>query len=146
MLARMLDISEVAKRTGQPASTLRYYEERGLIQSSGRRGLKRLFEPDVLERLGLIALGRAAGFSLDEIADMFTNQTGTSVDRGRLTAKADELDRTIKKLTAISEALRHTADCPAPSHLECPNFQRFVKAAGRGLFPPLADERLVVKP
>ena len=46
-----LDISEVAKRSGVPASTLRYYEEKGLIASIGRRGLRRLFDPGVLERL-----------------------------------------------------------------------------------------------
>ena len=43
-----LDISVVAKRSGVPASTLRFYEEKGLIASVGRRGLKRLFEPQVL--------------------------------------------------------------------------------------------------
>ena len=59
------DIAEVAKRSGVPASTLRYYEEKGLIASTGRRGLKRTFDPDVFEKLGLIALGRAAGFALD---------------------------------------------------------------------------------
>jgi hypothetical protein len=45
-------------------STLRFYDEKGLIASTGRRGLRRLFDPGVLERLALIALGRAAGFSL----------------------------------------------------------------------------------
>ncbi|MCR3823866.1 MerR family DNA-binding transcriptional regulator, partial [Pseudomonas aeruginosa] len=33
---RQLDIGEVARRSGVPASTLRYYEEKGLIASSGR--------------------------------------------------------------------------------------------------------------
>ena len=65
-----MEISDVAKQSGIPASTLRYYEERGLIRSTGRRGLRRLFDADVLERLGLISLGRAAGFALDEIAAM----------------------------------------------------------------------------
>jgi DNA-binding transcriptional MerR regulator len=55
-------------QSGVPASTLRFYDEKGLIASTGRRGLRRLFDPGVLERLALIALGRAAGFSLDEIA------------------------------------------------------------------------------
>ena len=54
-----LDISEVARRTGLPASTLRFYEQQGLIASTGRHGLKRVFAPGVLERLSLIALGRA---------------------------------------------------------------------------------------
>ncbi len=58
---RQLDIGEVARRSGVPASTLRYYEEKGLIASSGRHGLRRLFDAGVLERLALIGLGRAAG-------------------------------------------------------------------------------------
>ncbi len=66
-----MDITEVAKRSGVPASTLRFYEEKGLIASVGRRGLRRLFDSGVLERLALIALGRSAGFSLNEIASMF---------------------------------------------------------------------------
>ena len=52
-----MDINEVATRSGVPASTLRFYEEKGLIASVGRRGLRRVFEPKVLERLALIALG-----------------------------------------------------------------------------------------
>ena len=69
---RYLDIVAVAQQSGVPASALRYYEEKGLIASVGRRGLRRLFDAGVLERLALIALGQAAGFSLDEIAGMFT--------------------------------------------------------------------------
>jgi hypothetical protein len=69
---RDLDITAVAKRSGVPASTLRYYEEKGLIRSIGRAGLRRVFDQRVLERLALIALGRAAGFSLEEMAGMFT--------------------------------------------------------------------------
>ena len=65
---RNLDIGEVAERSGVPASALRFYEEKRLIASVGRRGLRRLFDAHVLERLALIALGRSAGFSLDEIA------------------------------------------------------------------------------
>ena len=60
-----MDIAEVARRSGLPASTLRYYEERGLIASVGRQGLRRTFDPGVLELLSLISLGQAAGFSLD---------------------------------------------------------------------------------
>jgi DNA-binding transcriptional MerR regulator len=64
---RPLDITEVAQRSGLPASTLRFYEEKRLIASIGRRGLRRLFDPGVLESLALISLGRAARFSLDEM-------------------------------------------------------------------------------
>jgi len=125
-----LDIAAVARRSGVPASTLRYYEEKGLIASVGRRGLRRLFEASVMERLALIALGRAAGFSLDEIGRMFAPDGRPDIDRQALAAKADDLDRTIRKLTAMRDGLRHAVACQAPSHMECPTFRRLVNAAG----------------
>lgn len=127
-----MDIAEVAKRSGVPASTLRFYEEKGLIASVGRRGLRRLFDSGVLERLALIALGRSAGFSLDEIASMFAPDGRPQIDRRALAAKAEELDGTIRELSAMRDGLRHAAACPAPSHLECPTFRRLLKGAASG--------------
>lgn len=125
---KALDIAEVARISGVPASTLRFYEEKGLLASIGRRGLRRLFEPGVLETLSLIALGRSAGFSLDEIAGMFRADGEVRIERDRLASKADEIDRTIRRLSALRDGLRHAADCPAPSHLECPTFRRLMGA------------------
>jgi len=129
----VLDITEVALRSGAPASTLRFYEEKGLIASIGRRGLHRLFDSSVLERLALIAVGRAAGFSLDEMARMFTPDGLPRIDRQMLAAKAEELDGTIRKLSAMRDGLRHAAACPAPSHMECPTFRRILRAAATGV-------------
>lgn len=127
-----LDIAEVARRTGLPASTLRYYDEKGLIRPIGRRGLRRLFDARVLDRLAVIALGRSAGFSLDEVARMFTPDGRLRINRAALAAKAGDLDATIRKLTALRDGLRHAAACPASNHLECPKFRRLMKvAAGR---------------
>jgi DNA-binding transcriptional MerR regulator len=126
---RYLDIAAVAQQSGVPASALRYYEEKGLIASVGRRGLRRLFDARVLERLALIALGQAAGFSLDEIAGMFTPDGRPQIDRKTLATKADELDRTIQQLISMRDGLRHAAVCPAPSHMECPSFRRLMQAA-----------------
>jgi DNA-binding transcriptional MerR regulator len=128
-----MDIGEVAKKSGVPASTLRYYEEKGLICSSGRYGLRRLFASDVLERLALIALGRAAGFSLDEIAGMFGVDGNPRIDRQLLLSKSKELDATIRSLSAMRDGLQHAAACRAPSHMECPSFRRLVGLAGAGL-------------
>jgi len=127
-----MDINEVARRSGVPASTLRFYEEKGLIASSGRRGLRRVFSAGVLDRLALIALGRASGFSLDEIARMFASDGQPRIDRQLLAAKAQELDGTIRRLSAMRDGLRHAAACPAPSHMECPTFQRLLRAAASG--------------
>jgi DNA-binding transcriptional MerR regulator len=126
---KLLDIAQVAQGTGMAASRLRYYEEKGLIASVGRRGLKRLFEPSVLARLSLIALAQTAGFSLDEIVGMFDQTGRISLDRVQLSARADDLDRTIRRLSALRDGLRDAGACPAPSHMECPTFQRLLKGA-----------------
>jgi len=65
-----MDIAEVIHQTGLPASSLRYYEEKGLIASTGRHGLRRQYHDSVIERLGYIALARKAGFTLAEIAEL----------------------------------------------------------------------------
>lgn len=129
---RELDIAEVAQQAGVAASTLRFYEEKGLIASIGRRGLRRVFDPKVLERLAVIALGRTAGFSLEEIALMFTSDGQPRIDRKLLSAKAEELDSTIRRLSTMRDGLRHAAACPAPSHMECPTFRRILRAAASG--------------
>lgn len=124
---RDLDIGEVAQRAGIPASALRFYEEKGLIASVGRRGLRRQYDRNVLERLALIALGRSAGFSLDEIARVFAPGGRVQIERQMLLAKARELDVTIRKLSAMRDGLQHAAACRAPSHMECPTFRRLLK-------------------
>ncbi len=127
-----MDISKVAQQSGVRASTLRFYEEKGLIASIGRRGLRRVFAPDVFERLALIALGRAAGFSLEEIARMFRTGGRPRIDRQMLASKAEELNGTIRRLSAIRDGLQHAAACPAASHMECPTFRRLLRAAAIG--------------
>ncbi len=127
-----MDISEVAQRSGVPASTLRFYEQKGLVISIGRSGLRRTFDASVLERLALIALGRSAGLALDEIARMFAPSEGGSrhgkpkIDRKLLAVKADELEVKIRQLSALREGLRHAVACTAPSHMECPKFRRLL--------------------
>jgi len=127
-----MDISEVAKRTGVPASTLRFYEKKGLIASVSRQGIRRRFAPGVLDQLALISLGQAAGLSLDEIRSMLLPSGEPNIDRQMLAEKADEIDSLIKQLRAMSHGLRHAAACPAPSHSECPSFQKLLKAAASG--------------
>jgi DNA-binding transcriptional MerR regulator len=141
-----MDIAAVAKQSGVPASTLRFYEEKGLIASVGRQGLRRVFNPSVLERLALIALGRSAGFSLDEIAGMFAADGRPRIDRGMLAAKARELNATIRRLTAMRDGLRHAAVCPARSHLECPTFRRLLREAAARAADPLAAAPVTPSP
>jgi hypothetical protein len=63
---------------------------------------------------------------------MFAPDGRPRIDRQMLASKADELDRTIKELTAMRDGLRHAVDCRAPSHMECPTFRRILRAAATG--------------
>lgn len=127
-----MDIAEVARRTGQPSSTLRFYENKGLIVAHRGAGGRRHFAADVLDQLALIALGQAGGLSLDEIHAMLSPHGPPRVDRALLLTKADEIDATVRRLRAMSEGLRHAAACPAVSHVDCPSFRRLLKAAAAG--------------
>ncbi|WP_442955509.1 helix-turn-helix domain-containing protein [Pectobacterium sp. 1950-15] len=128
---KFLDIGEIAERSGLTPSALRYYEEIGLIASVSRHGLRRQFAEDVLLQLRLITLGKSAGFSLQEIAGMFNKDGTPDLPRTTLHKKADEIDRQIHELTILRDTLRHVADCPAPSHMECPTFRKLVETTHR---------------
>lgn len=127
-----MDISDVAKQSGVAASALRYYERKGLIRSLASGGARRKFAPAVLDQLALIALGQAAGFSLDEIRVMLTPDGEPNIDRAMLAAKADELEAMVVRMRAMIRGLRHAVDCPATSHAACPSFQKLLKAAASG--------------
>lgn len=58
-----------------------------------------------------------------------------------LSAKADELDGTIRKLTVLRDSLRHAAACAAPSHMQCPTFRRLIRAAESGVVPAAVRPR-----
>lgn len=129
-----LDIGEVAERSGVKPSALRHYEAVGLIASVSRHGLRRQFPPEVLLQLALIGLCKSAGFTLREMTAMFGRNGMPDLPRETLRVKAAEVGRKIDELTALRETLRHVADCPAPSHLECPSFRKLLAQAGRPAF------------
>lgn len=127
----LLDIGVLSKHSGVPPSTLRYYEEIGLIQSVARKGLRRQFDTPVVTQLALISLGKMAGFSLEDIKGMFGQDGVPDLPRAELHARADALDEQIRGLTRLRDALRHVADCPAETHMDCPKFKRLMNFAAR---------------
>lgn len=128
-----MDIAVVSKESGLAPSTLRYYEKIGLIRSIGRNGLRRQYSPNILNKLNIISLGRAAGLSLEEIASMFDVDDELAINRNLLTQKVEEIDEQIKRLAIVRDNLNHVANCPQSSHLECPSFQKLMKSAKRYL-------------
>ena len=97
--AGLLDIGEVAARTGLAPSALRFYEQRGLVAAAGRNGLRRTYRPDVFDRLALIACARQAGFGIAEIA----------------------------RLERMRASLRHAAVCTHQPLVECPEFKQAIR-------------------
>ena len=130
----VFDISQVTAKTGLPASTLRHWESLGLVEPTGRRGLRRQYEASILHQIAYIRLAQAAGFSLEEIATWIGSDRSPEIDRSALRAKAEEIDVKIQRLTVVRDGLRHTAECPASSHAECPNFQALLQVALSGGF------------
>nr|WP_194441991.1 MerR family transcriptional regulator [Stenotrophomonas maltophilia] len=128
-----MDIGEVVKRSGVPASTLRYYEQLGLLQALGRRGLRRQYDAQVLERLALIGLGQAAGLSLQQIGASLPSQQGCiSLDREALLAQAEVLQRQITRLQRVRRHLQRAAACPeAQDARQCGSFRKLLRAQQR---------------
>ena len=129
MTGELLDIGEVARRTGRAPSALRFYERRGLIGSVDRRGLRRLFEPRVLDQVALIVAGQEAGFALDELHELVNGDYSGWEAREMMRRKAAEVDRQIQRLTEVRDRLQHAARCRAPHPLECKLFLAHVRAA-----------------
>ncbi|MEM5478134.1 helix-turn-helix domain-containing protein [Pacificibacter sp. AS14] len=130
---KFLDIGVLSKKSGVPPSTLRYYEEIGLIQSVGRHGLRRQFDTPAVTQLALISLGKMAGFSLEDIKGMFAKDGSPQLPRAELHLRADDLDDQIRGLSRLRDALRHVADCPAETHMDCPKFKHLMKFAARSI-------------
>lgn len=128
---KIVDVGVISDKSGVPTSTLRYYEKVGLIQSIARKGLRRQYREEVLSQLALIALGKAAGFSLFEIKGMFDKNGVPILARPKLKGRADSLDIQIHKLIVLRDTLRHVAECKAASHMECPKFQKLLRLTRR---------------
>jgi MerR family redox-sensitive transcriptional activator SoxR len=108
-------IGEVARRVGVRPSAVRYYEERGLIAPEGRRGGKRVYGEDAIERMALILFAKEIGLSLDEIRKLlsgFPDETPAG-DRWRelAAAKLAELDAMTLRIETMRNALQRISHC-----------------------------------
>jgi DNA-binding transcriptional MerR regulator len=66
-----LSITEVARRTGVPSSTLRYYDRLGLLQAAGREANGyRHYDERSLERLAFIGRAKRLGLDLTVIGEL----------------------------------------------------------------------------
>jgi DNA-binding transcriptional MerR regulator len=117
-MVELLDIGDVAARSGMAPSTLRYYEREQLITSAERKGLRRQYVPGVLDTLAVVAICRRAGFRLAEIKALLATG-GQRNWKDLAVRKRDELRARAQHLTTIADQLDHALGCPSPNVFEC---------------------------
>jgi DNA-binding transcriptional MerR regulator len=127
----LLDIAEVARQSGLAPSALRYYERLGLIESSGRNGLRRSYLPDIISRLMLISCARSVGFTLAQIGKFLIATPDDTQLRARLAERANALDEEIERLTRMRDSLRHAAVCNHSPLVACPHFKAGIEGRAR---------------
>jgi DNA-binding transcriptional MerR regulator len=139
MSSELLSIGELGRRTGAPASTLRYWERAGLLEVDARVGGRRRYSPAAVARVGLIRLCQDAGFGIGEIRDLLdADPPGTGAWKAHAEKKLVETRQRIVELQAATALLEHTLACPEPSLGVCPTFTAFVdwrSSGGTAPFP-----------
>lgn len=117
-----MKISDVAKRSGVPASTLRYYERLGILAAQRSTNGYRQFDEDHLERLDFIASAKRLGLQLPEIRRLLKlADTGTctgvkSTLQPLLAEQITAVEQHLRALTELQGQLReskeHVDTCP----------------------------------
>ncbi|GAA2837626.1 DNA-binding transcriptional MerR regulator [Leucobacter komagatae] len=117
-----MKISEVAERSGVPASTLRYYERLGILSARRSPNGYRDFDENHLERLDFIASAKRLGLELPEIRrllELADDGTCTGVKAAMQPLLADQLaavERQLRILGNLQDQLRaaqvHVDGCP----------------------------------
>lgn len=113
-----MKIGEVARRTGVPIDTVRYYERNGLLPPPARRasGYRDYHEADIA-RLNCILRCKSMGFTLVEIRELLALSDQTSEDMANLKAAAQaklyDIEQRLGQLSQIRDGLKALVDaCP----------------------------------
>lgn len=104
-----LPIGAIAERTGLTVSTIRYYDEIGVIDSTERVGGKRRFAESTVGRVEFIRRARRAGFSLDEIRAILDDTRGDW--RAIVDTKIVDLNDRRRELDGMLALLSEVRDC-----------------------------------
>ncbi|HRD12679.1 MAG TPA: MerR family transcriptional regulator [Mycobacterium sp.] len=115
-----MTIGEVARRAGVAPTTLRYYEQIGLLTATQRVGGQRRYDESALSRLEVIRMCKIAGFSLEEIAVLFADdEPGRPASRALAQAKLAEIDSQMALLARAREVVEWGMACTCPSIDAC---------------------------
>jgi DNA-binding transcriptional MerR regulator len=108
--APSLRIGEVARRTGLPVKTIRYYCDEGLLQPRARsESGYRLFDEENLAELTIIRSLRAMDVSIPELARILeVRRSGVcncSLLKGSIADKMSSIDQRISELRTMKDEL-----------------------------------------
>ena len=110
-----MTIGQVARESGFTASSIRYYEQAGVLPKAVRVAGKRHYDPSMIERLAVVERAKACGFSLEETRRLFYGfREGTPPsERWQPLArrKIAELDELAAKIAATRELLQRSCAC-----------------------------------
>lgn len=116
-----MDIGEVSRRSGLAPTTLHLWEKQGLVESTGRHGLRRQYDEDILERLAIIVVCQEVGFTLKQIRALL-EPGALAASRVCLEDKRRELLEQRARIDRAIDGLGHAIECTHATPLECPNF------------------------
>jgi DNA-binding transcriptional MerR regulator len=127
----LLSIGELAERTGVPATTLRYYDELGLVRPAGRASGRRRYTASTVRDVGMILFFREIGFSLAEIERFIAGERQGR--RDMIDHKLAEIAEQQHRLEVARIALEHGRQCPASEPMKCSRFWSIIEGRRRGL-------------
>ena len=139
-LPEMLTIGELSRRTGVATSALRFYEDRGLLESERTGGNQRRYPRASLRRVSVIKAAQSVGLSLDEIDTALgrlpEGRTPNKRDWSRMSRSwRTDLDRKIAELETLRADLDGCIGCGCLSLRSCALFNRGDRAAAQGPGP-----------
>ena len=118
-----MTIGEVARQAGVRASTIRFYEQGGLLPGAIRSNGRRVYGESILELLEVIEFAKQSGFRLDEIRRLFqsspNNETVSLRWRALVRAKLDELKVQQERIAAMRILLERAEKCRCLDVAEC---------------------------
>ena len=115
-----LTIGDVAREAGVAATTLRYYEQIGLLPPPARLAGRCRYDGSILARLEVIRLCKSAGFALEEIQLLFADDApGRPASRALAEAKLAEIDAQMASLARARAVIEWGMSCTCPSIDAC---------------------------
>lgn len=118
-------IGDVAKQTGLPAKTIRYYEDIGLVKPLRDSNDYRVFRDSDLHKLTFLSRARALGFTINDcrtLLALYEDEGRASADVKSVTQKhLAEIEAKITDLQAMHATLSHLArECSGDGRPDCP--------------------------